>query len=133
MYKNVTVLVRGFFTNLIGKPCVVVIDEGKYNAPAEAMKVEINFNQSEVSAADIIRRAYDSWKILASQGAGKDDKILLPSCIALCVKGSVEVLLWRDWNLDSAKRRLIQKDASPVSECVKAARATVDPAERANV
>jgi len=133
MFRNVTVLIRGFFISLTGKPCVVIGENNKRNAPVAAMKVEICCNDSEESIVDAVRRTYDIWKKSALQGAGKKNKIPLPSCIAFCMNDKVKALFWRDHDLDSVRKRIAERDASPEVEDIAAGRTTVDPAERAEV
>jgi len=113
-HLTVAALIRGLCIESSGKPQVVVCDAaGKDTNPAGAMRVEIASNDNEESAALAIRRAYDEWKKSAAANASDDGTVLLPSCVVLCVNGKHEALYWIDADIDSAKKRLSEKNVSP--------------------
>ena len=127
--EYVTLLVRGLCLDLTGMPHVVVTELTE-NVPASVMRIEIGSNESEESATTIIRRAYNNWK---KDGREDPGTVLVPSCVSLSVNGKPEVLFWIDCDLDSARRRLSEKDASPEIACAPKNRPTVDTSERASV
>ena len=143
--KNGTIaaLLRGLCINLTGTPKAVVCEtvDKADNAPA-VMKVEISSDETEESAAGIIRKTYDTWKESAhkelnhdSSDSGKDS-IIIPSCVSLSVNGKTEVLYWIDDDLDSAGKRRTEKDTVPMkkhSARTVTSGATLDPADRAAV
>jgi sorbitol-6-phosphate 2-dehydrogenase len=132
--ENFTVLVRGFCINLSKKPQMVISEAAAdKSVPASAMKVEIGGSEDKASAACAIQKSYEAWKKSnASYGPG-DGKILLPSCIALYANGKAETLCWIGADLDSARKRLSEENASPEIIPAYKAGATVDPSERALV
>ena len=131
MFRKVTVLMRGFFISLTGKPCVVIGEMNAKHAPDAAMKVEICCTESEESIADAVRRTYDIWKKSALRGAHQKGRIPLPSCIAFCLNDKVKALFWRGDDLDSVRKRIAEKDASPVTEtiAVSGAKDQIDPSD----
>ena len=134
----IAALIRGLSINLTGKPQVVIFEEWKKETPNIAMKVEINFNDSEEAAADVIRNSYQTWK---KGNSSVDGKITLPACVALTSNGKNEALFWIDSNYDSAQKRRAEKDASPLIEILeggsssfnKVSDKVINTAERANV
>ena len=120
--KNATVaaIIRGLCIDLTGKPQTVVYEsENTTNFPDIAMKIELNPEETEESAAAIIRKAYENWNESLRKTGLKEmsglacDFIVIPSCAALCVNGKAEALFWIDDDLDSARKRLTDKNAAP--------------------
>jgi len=127
------VLVRGFCVNLSKKPQMVVSEAADKNVPASAMKVDMGNDENEASAASAIQRSYEAWKKSNASCDPGDSKITLPSCVALCANGKAETLYWIGPDLDSARKRLSERDASPVILSACKAGITIDPLERAMV
>ena len=131
----IAALVRGFLIDLTNMPHVVIAESAK-NIPAASMQVKIAAGETEKNAAAIIRKAYDNWKKSGADGCSNtsgEREIMLPSCIALCVNDAVEVLFWRGDDFDSARKRLVEKNAALETKRVAAIGVVVDPAERAVV
>jgi len=113
-YLAVAALIRGLCIDLSGRPQVVVFDDaGKDTSPTGAIVIEISPNESEESTALVIRKAYEDWKRSTAANGFDDGKVPLPSCVVLCVNGKHEALYWIDIDLDSARKRLQGKNASP--------------------
>jgi sorbitol-6-phosphate 2-dehydrogenase len=130
--EKFVVLVRGFCVNLSKRPQTVIMDSAaERNVPAAAMKVEIENSEDEAVASGIIQRSYEAWK--KSNAAYGGGKILLPSCVALCVRERPEALYWIGPDIDSARKRLSGKDATPEILPVQKEGITIDPSERALV
>jgi sorbitol-6-phosphate 2-dehydrogenase len=68
-----------------------------------------------------------------ANGSWCEGKILFPSCVALYVNGKAETLYWIGENLDSARKRLSEKDASSEILSVYKDSIIIDPSERALV
>ena len=128
-------LIRGFCLNLCGRPQIVV-----YEDPGETvnlnsimdsdgvMKLEIGPDVNEDNAGDLIRKAYDAWKKPVTASG-----IILPSCAALRANGKTEALYWIDGDIDSARKRLLEKYTAPRIENAVKTGDTVKPEERASV
>jgi sorbitol-6-phosphate 2-dehydrogenase len=71
--------------------------------------------ENEKNAADIIYRAYDEWK-KSVQGAKSHNEILIPACVHVCVNEKLNALYWIDETFDSARKRLLEKNAAPRKE-----------------
>ena len=119
------VLVRGFYINLTGKPYTVVSQKESGFIPNGAMIIEIDTLENEKSAASNLNIACETWKKsnsgIKNNAAVTDSKeqdfhITLPSCIALTANGKPEVLFWTGCDLDCARKRLSEKDDSPLIE-----------------
>jgi len=123
------VLVRGFIIDLTGRHYVVVTEEATGTIPSGAMKVNI---LSLDNAVEEIRSKYSAWKAEHSTKANAKE-VLLPSCVVLCVSDTVEALFWVGEDLDSARKRLAERDASPITVNIVSGKTMVDPAERAAV
>jgi len=130
--ENYAVLVRGFCVNLSKNP-QTVISEAEGNIPASAMKVETGDVEDEASAASTIQKSYETWKKSNAPHSSNEGKIPLPSCVALCVNGKTEALFWIGPDLDSARKRLSEKDASPEILPAYKSMTTIDPSDRASV
>jgi sorbitol-6-phosphate 2-dehydrogenase len=132
--ENLAVLVRGFCVNLSKRP-QMVISEATVNGsvPASAMKVEIKDGEDEASAASAIQKSYEAWKKSNASRDPGDGKILLPSCVALRANEKAETLYWIGSDLDSARKRLSDKNASPEILSARKTGTTIDPSERALV
>ncbi|MDR1803885.1 MAG: SDR family NAD(P)-dependent oxidoreductase [Treponema sp.] len=133
-HLTVATLIRGLCIDLSGKPQVVVHDAvGKELNPAGALRVEITSDESEETAALVIRKAYEEWMKAVAADDLDDDIVLLPSCVVLCVNGKPEALYWIDENLDSARKRLQEKNASPRTESPSKPEPLIKAEERAAV
>ena len=126
--KYLAILIRGLIIDLTGRPHIVVT-EVTGTIPGGAMKVNI---LSPENAAEEIRSAYSAWKAEHSTNANTGE-VLLPSCVALRVSDTVEALFWVGEDLDSARKKLAERDASPATVNIVSGKTTVDPAERAAV
>jgi len=131
--ENFAVLVRGFCINLSKRPQMVISEAAEGSIPASAMKVEIKDGENEASAVCAIQKSYEAWKKTNASCNSGDGKILLPSCVALCANGKAETLYWIGSDLDSARKRLSEKKASPEIMPACKAGVTIDPSERALV
>jgi len=131
--ENFAVLVRGFCVNLSKRPQMVISESADKSVPASAMKVDISNVEDEASAANGIQRSYEAWKKSSASCDPSDGKILLPSCVALCANGKTETLCWIGPDLDSARKRLSGRDASPEILSARKAGIAIDPLERALV
>jgi sorbitol-6-phosphate 2-dehydrogenase len=132
--ENYAVLVRGFCVNLSKKPQMVISEATvDKSVPASAMKVEIGGSEDEASAACAIQKSYEAWKKSNASCDPGDGKIPLPSCVALYANGKAKTLCWIGADLDFARKRLSEKDASPVIMQACKTGITVDPSERALV
>jgi len=129
--EKFAILIRGFCINLSKKPHTVISEPADKSIPVSAMKVETG--DDEASAARAIQRSYEAWISSNASSDPGNGKILLPTCVALCANGKAETLYWIGADLDSARKRLSEKDASP--EILPACKAgvTVNPSERALV
>jgi sorbitol-6-phosphate 2-dehydrogenase len=128
----IAALVRGLCIDLTGKPQTVVFQkwDGEPCSPL-TLKLEISFSESEEAVAGILRGAYADWK--NANTITKNDKLSLPSCVALTANGKPEALYWIDSDLDSARKRLTEKNDSPRNEIPAVAETMVNVAERAIV
>jgi len=132
--ENFTVLVRGFYVNLSNRPQTVISEAAtEGNIPASAMKVETGEGEDEANAASAIKRSYEAWKKSDVSPDPGDGRIPLPSCVALCANGKPEALYWAGQDIDSARKRLAKKDASPEILHVLKEGIAIDPSERALV
>ena len=133
MYKeNIAALIRGFFIDLTSKP-QTVITEAAGKEPPGVMHVEISPDESEENAARIIRRSYEEWKASAEGKALNAGQITLPSCAALRVNSTLSSLYWIDANIDSARKRMAEKNACPRTEKIVVREPLIKAEERANV
>jgi len=120
-------LIRGFCVNLSKRPQTVITESAtEGNVPVSAMKVEIEDEEDEASVAGAIQRSYKAYD-------PDDGKTLFPSCIALFANGKPEALYWIGQDIDSARKRLSEKDASPEIMPAYKSRITIDPLDRALV
>jgi sorbitol-6-phosphate 2-dehydrogenase len=116
-YITATALIRGLCIDLSGKPQVVVYEAaGKEINPAGALRVEVTSDEGEGNTALVLRKAYEDWKKTVAANGSDDGGIPLPSCVMLYVSGKYEALYWIDVDLDSARKRLSEKNASPRTE-----------------
>jgi len=129
-YGTIAVLVRGLCINLAEKPYAVFFEKYEKEAPNTAMKLEINLNDSEEAAADVIRNSYETWK---KNNPAAKGKIALPSCAALTSNGKTKALFRIDSDYDSVQKRRTEKDYSPIIETPSEKDAVINTAERANV
>ena len=131
---DIAALIRGFCIELSGKPQIVRCDyESAGPALANAMCVKTqNYDNDENISANI-RKTYDSWKNTVINSNSKKDGILLPSCISLELNGEQKARYYIDDDLDSAAKRLLEKNDSPRIAAVSPNRTTIDMAERSCV
>ena len=140
---SVAALVRGLCIDQTGKPQIVVYEALKDgNIPVSAMNMELMSDESEKNAAGIIHRAYTLWKESAvrsevrgnpGNSGENENSVLIPACAALIVNGKPEALFWTDNDLDSARKRMEKKNASPRKENAAKFHKTVKTEERATV
>jgi len=132
--EKFAILIRGFCINLSKKPQMVISETAAdKSVPASAMKVDIGAEEDEASAACAIQKSYEAWEKSNASCDPGNGKISLPSCVALCANGKLETLYWIGADLDSVRKRLSEKDASPEILSVCKTGTTVDPSERALV
>ena len=124
-------LLRGLMIDITGRPQTVIFQAAEDRTiPAAAMTVEISPDENEESAAGIIRKAYNAWAESARSG---ESSVVIPACAALCSSGKILGLYWIDSDLDSARRRLSERNASPGSEKLPSPQAVIQAGERAAV
>ena len=125
--EYIAALVRGLLIDLSGKPQILVTDKAG-NIPSEAMVISIS---SQEQAAEVIRSSYATWKtghfLTASNG------VILPACVALSVNEKTDALYWTGEDIDSARKRLEEKDASIRIEAAAKNESFIKAEERANV
>ncbi len=108
-------LIRGLYVNAAGKPFAVVSGGAlSPSVPKEALSINIEkFNGTdeidEQALADFFR---GQFSVLNADAA--DGKIKLPSCIAVGLHDNDKALFWVDEDIDGARRRMNEKDASPL-------------------
>lgn len=135
-FGSVAALIRGLCIDLTGKPHAVVFQEQGGEVPAAAMKLEtVSFGnadspESAESAAGVIRNAHAAWK--SSFPVAADGRVPVPSCAAVALGGR-SALFWTGPDLDSARRRLTEQDASPWLETPAVTGKVINTAERAAV
>ena len=133
-HVTVATLIRGICIDLSGKPQVVVYDAaGREAIPTGAMRIGIAFNDSEEADALAIRRAYNEWRESVAVNDLDDGMVLLPSYAVLYVNGRPEALYWIDMDIDSARKRLSEKDVSPRIERIAKPESLIRAEERAVV
>ena len=125
----IAALVRGLCIDLTGKPQTVIFQEWTEEAPSAAMKFETDSSQSEEAVADAVRKAYNVWKESYPAAEGK---ATLPSCVVMTANGKSEAAFWIGGELDSARKRLAEKDSSPLAETPDIKNAFINPADRAD-
>ena len=131
--ENIAVLLRGLIINHTGKPQIVVSDAAG-SVPDKAMRIEISANENEENTVSIIHKAYESYSKSSPSGVGESvNGVLLPACAALCVNNAAQALYWIDSDLDSARRRLAEKNAAPRVESTAGRETTIKPENRAAV
>ena len=140
---SIAALIRGFCIDLTGKPQFVVHETFKEgNIPVSAMIIELNPAESDKNAAGIIRSSYEIWKKSAdkfkiSDNQGKpgesENTRLIPACAALKIDGKYQALYWIGNDLDAARKKLKERDASPGREQASRVWKTVRTEERASV
>jgi sorbitol-6-phosphate 2-dehydrogenase len=130
--EKLAVLIRGFCVNLSNKPQTVIFESAaEENIPATAMKVETGDEEDEASAALIIQKSYEAWKKSDASRGQIDNRIILPSCIALCANRKPKTLYWIGSDIDSAHKRFSKKDSTPEILPFLKEGITLDPSERA--
>ena len=127
--EHIAALVRGLCIDLAGRPQIVVTEAAE-NVPPNAMRIEIGSGESEENIIRAVNRAYKNWNKESLDNSGT---VLLPSCAALCVSNKVEALYWTDTDLDSARKRLSERNTAPRREVTTKRSTTVEAAERAAV
>jgi len=137
--SHIAALIRGLCINLTGKPYFVVtgdsgaIPKGAMFAALPPFMDAENLPSEKV--AEIIHDAYTAW-IISSRNTAvklKENELALPSCVVVGLNDS-KAFYWIDSDWDSARKRLAEQDASPITASIAAnATAMVDPTERAAV
>ncbi|MDR1986722.1 MAG: SDR family oxidoreductase [Treponema sp.] len=122
-------IIRGLCINTLGYPWVVMYDPDTKDIPSEALVVDIESALTEMdtlheeSAAKVFREAYTAWEFDTAP-AGVDAAIQTnwikkgPSCVVVKRKDALEACYWIDRNLDLAKQRMADKNASLLKEKV---------------
>ena len=105
----IAVLIRGLLIDVSGRPLTVITESRSSDLP-NAMKFELKQCESEASAVIAIRESYNEWK---KNFSVDDGSAVLPSCAALKIDGKNEAVFWIGGNLDSARKKLADKDDSP--------------------
>jgi len=118
-------LVRGLCIDLTGKPQTVVSQKCEGACPASALKLDAGSCENEESAAAFVRSAYEDWK--------KSSSSLLPSCAVLTDNGRPQTVFWIDNDIDSARKRLAEKNDSAREALSAVTGELVSTAERADV
>jgi sorbitol-6-phosphate 2-dehydrogenase len=127
----IAALIRGLCVDLAGKPQIIACEPVKGGEiPPRALPVEIGGEKTGEEAAGLIRKAYSTWK--AEHAAGKN-AVPLPSCGVLTSNGTPAARCWIDDDLDSARKRLAEKNDAPRFESPAAPGPVINPAERAGV
>jgi sorbitol-6-phosphate 2-dehydrogenase len=127
-------MIRGLCIDLAGKPQIAVYEPAKEGkAPVRAMSVEIAGGDTEEAAAGIIQKAYAAWKTAPLHAASSAGGVLIPSCVSLTYDGKPEALYWIGEDLDSARKRLAERNDSPVTAPPAADGRLIDAAARAGV
>ncbi|MDR2432962.1 MAG: SDR family NAD(P)-dependent oxidoreductase [Treponema sp.] len=133
-YISIAPMIRGLCIDLAGKPQIAVCEPAKEGkAPARAMSVEIAGGDTEETIAGIIQKAYAAWKTAPLHAAPSAGGVLIPSCVSLTSDGKPEALYWIDDDLDSARKRLAERNDSPVTAPPAADGRLIDAAARASV
>jgi len=134
-HGSVAVLLRGLCIDLTGKPEAVVYVKAEGEIPAAAMKVDLTPDESDESAAAIIRKAYETWEKAPGKPETSDspNTVVVPSCAALCVNGRLQALYWMDNDPGSAGQRLLSKNSAPRREKAAATGTMLDAGDRAAV
>ena len=135
-HETIAVLLRGLYIDKTRNPHFVICQKYEGNTlPQDVMKMEINTDECE-EAASIIRKTYETWK---NNHPSSDEKLPLPSCVALTTNGKPEVLFWVDSDFDAAQKRLTDKDdsasmpAAPIFEIASVRGPVINAAGRADV
>ena len=126
---NVAALVRGLCIDLTGRPLTVIYQKWTEKVPPSAMRLEIDSEDSEESAACKLRKSYEIWK---NSNRAANQKISLPSCVELTVNGAAEAVFWTGSSFDSAKKRLTEKDYSPLEKIPAEKSAFISVTERSD-
>ena len=126
--ETTAALIRGFCIDLTGKPQTVVFQERSGEAPPNAMMLEKGSLESEEAYSLVMRNAYENWKKSGFAGSVSEGMVTLPSCAA-----TTDALYWIDKDIDSARKRLSQKDDSVRTETPAAVSAVISTAERADI
>ena len=134
--KYMAALIRGLCIDLTGKPFFVITGE-KGNIPAKAMRAIIKPEESPENAVKIICDAYSAWKKenapVGNNVSAGNIEVPLPSCAAVCTDNSSGTLYWIDSDLDSARRRIAEKDCSPIITGAAETGTLIDTEQRASV
>jgi len=120
----IAALVRGLCIDKSknGKPQIVIYQKWDNEAPANAMKFDIDeiflnnekddTDESKLKlAAEKIRSSYEDWK--NSLHNKEENKTPVPSCAALLSGKKTIALFWIGSDYDSAKKKLEEKNGAP--------------------
>jgi sorbitol-6-phosphate 2-dehydrogenase len=130
-YSYFAALIRGLCIDLTGMPQFVVYESAEQGKiPPHALTAEIGDGDNEESATGIILKAYSIWKL---QQAVKNANAPLPSCVAVLSGGEPKALYWTGSDLDSARKRLAERNDTPRAEVPAATEALINAAQRAAV
>jgi sorbitol-6-phosphate 2-dehydrogenase len=110
---TITALVRGFCIDLTRKPYIVTSQKWGDEIFSAAMKLDINTDETEESATEVIRHSYELWKKSFPAISGK---VPIPSCITMTTNGKPEALLWIGKDFEAARKRFIEKNDSPIND-----------------
>jgi sorbitol-6-phosphate 2-dehydrogenase len=128
--SDIAALVRGLCIDKAGTAQTLVFErEGA--VPAAALRLELDAGDTAADVACAVQNAYGAWSRAAAGECG--DAVLVPSCAAITLNGKAEGLFWIDSDYDSAKGRLLERNASPVLARPRQEGALVAVAERAGV
>jgi sorbitol-6-phosphate 2-dehydrogenase len=122
-YATLAPLIRGLCINAAGHPRVVIPDLTEETVPPpQAFTIDIDSARkedrySEEAIAKVCHEAYAAWEFeMAPAGAeavaNPENIKKQPSCIAVKSGGKGSRVFWIDRNLDAAKKRREQRDAS---------------------
>ncbi|MDR2486147.1 MAG: SDR family NAD(P)-dependent oxidoreductase [Treponema sp.] len=120
-------IIRGLCINTGEYPWVIIYDPAKGEIPPEALTVDIaaaiteNQNFDEDVAAKVFREAHTAWEFeIAPAGVEAAVKTKTvrkePSCVAVKNHDVIEALYWIDRDIDSARKRMHERNASLLEE-----------------
>ena len=120
-HESIAVLIRGLIINLTGNPQTVISQGCEGEILIGSMVVELNGDENEEVAAGIIKKTFDNWK---NTHPFSDQNLPIPSCVTLKINNRIKVLFWIGNDIDTAQKKLANKDTSPFFE-IKSVRGNV--------